>query len=74
MGQNISQPNHKVCERFARQVPRRGLWGFDGLERLDREFDKFEISMNSMNIKLLRTPGFDKFNSLMNSTFLSNIS
>ena len=30
-----------------RQAPRRGLWDFDGREGVDREFDEFELSMNS---------------------------
>ena len=32
---------------YGAQAPRRGLWGFDGREGVDREFDEFEISMNS---------------------------
>ena len=42
-----AKPRGHVCERFSRQAPRRGLWGFDGCEGLDREVDEFEVSMNS---------------------------
>ena len=30
-----------------RRAPRRSLWGFDGRQGLDREFDEFEVFINS---------------------------